>query len=456
MNYTAEKLTGYKEREAAGKHLDEIFRIINEKTRSKVESPVNKVLREGMIGGLANHTILITKEGKEIPIADSGAPVTDLNNELTGVVLVFRDQSKERAAQNDLFESAMQLKHSRRVARIGYYIYDIKNGTWESSEILDKLFGIDQDYRKDITGWLEIIHPEHKKVMQDYLDINVLENKEDFNKEYRIINKKDNKIYWVYGPGNLEFDKNGEPVKMFGTIQDITQRKNDEEILLYQKSFLQQMGKMAKVGGWEFDPVTGKGIWTEEIALIHDLNPNEEISLAKGLGFYSVDSRIKIEKAINDAVESGKPYDLELELVNAKGIHKWVRTIGKPSSENGKNMKILGSFQDITETKVAELSLRESEEKFRNIVETANEGIMIADSEGVISFVNCALAKMLGYIQSEIIGKDIIELISSSEAEDFKLKMSERERGVHDIFERKYKRKDGDGFNRIGFRCFIV
>ena len=77
MNYTAEKLTGYKEREAAGKHLDEIFRIINEKTRSKVESPVNKVLREGMIGGLANHTILITKEGKEIPIADSGAPVTD-------------------------------------------------------------------------------------------------------------------------------------------------------------------------------------------------------------------------------------------------------------------------------------------------------------------------------------------------------------------------------------------
>ena len=105
MNPVAERLTGWMEAEARGKPLEEVFRIINEETRAAVENPVQRVLREGLVVGLANHTLLIARDGAERPIADSGAPIRDENGAVIGVVLVFRDQSEERAAQSALRES---------------------------------------------------------------------------------------------------------------------------------------------------------------------------------------------------------------------------------------------------------------------------------------------------------------------------------------------------------------
>ena len=102
INPIAEKLTGWRLADARGKPLDEIFRIVNEQTRETVESPVAKVLREGGIVGLANHTVLIHRAGHETAIEDSGAPICDDAGAITGVVLVFRDATEERAAKNAL------------------------------------------------------------------------------------------------------------------------------------------------------------------------------------------------------------------------------------------------------------------------------------------------------------------------------------------------------------------
>jgi PAS domain S-box-containing protein len=101
-NPIAESLTGWSLAEARGRPLEEVFRIVNENTRETVESPVAKVLREGGIVGLANHTVLIHKTGRETAIEDSGAPICDATGATTGVVLVFRDATQERAAQNAL------------------------------------------------------------------------------------------------------------------------------------------------------------------------------------------------------------------------------------------------------------------------------------------------------------------------------------------------------------------
>ena len=105
MNPVAESLTGWREAEALGRPLEEVFRIVNEETRLPVESPVARVLREGTVVGLANHTSLIARDGTERPIADSGAPVRTADGALAGVVLVFRDQSAERAAEQALRKS---------------------------------------------------------------------------------------------------------------------------------------------------------------------------------------------------------------------------------------------------------------------------------------------------------------------------------------------------------------
>jgi len=101
-NPVAEKLTGWPLAEARGRSLDEVFHIVNEDTRVPVESPVTKVLREGGIVGLANHTVLIRRDQAETAIEDSGAPILDDAGNMTGVVLVFRDATQERAAQKAL------------------------------------------------------------------------------------------------------------------------------------------------------------------------------------------------------------------------------------------------------------------------------------------------------------------------------------------------------------------
>ncbi|MDI6796361.1 MAG: PAS domain S-box protein [Desulfatibacillaceae bacterium] len=110
MNPVAEELTGWSQGEASGRPVEEVFVIINEHTRAPVESPVARVLRDGQVAGLANHTLLIAKDGREVPIADSGAPIRIEEGKVEGVVLVFRDQTQERNARKALEESEARVR----------------------------------------------------------------------------------------------------------------------------------------------------------------------------------------------------------------------------------------------------------------------------------------------------------------------------------------------------------
>ena len=105
MNGVAQKLTGWKLEEAERRPVSDIFRIINEESRVPVESPVDKVLREGVTVGLANHTVLIRKDGSEVPIDDSGAPIRETDGAIRGVILVFRDFSEHKAAEHALHQA---------------------------------------------------------------------------------------------------------------------------------------------------------------------------------------------------------------------------------------------------------------------------------------------------------------------------------------------------------------
>jgi PAS domain S-box-containing protein len=102
MNRVAEKVTGWNFAEGRGRAAAEVFHILNEETREPASSPVERVIREGVTVGLANHTLLVRRDGTEIPIDDSGAPIRDVDGRLCGVVLVFRDFSDHRNAERDL------------------------------------------------------------------------------------------------------------------------------------------------------------------------------------------------------------------------------------------------------------------------------------------------------------------------------------------------------------------
>ena len=110
MNPIAETLTGWSRAEATGQPLTEVFRIVNEETRTVVESPVERVLREGRIVGLANHTVLLSRSGSERSIADSAAPIVDKDSTLRGVVLVFRDMTSEHEVQQSIVASEQRYR----------------------------------------------------------------------------------------------------------------------------------------------------------------------------------------------------------------------------------------------------------------------------------------------------------------------------------------------------------
>ncbi|MGL4553626.1 MAG: PAS domain-containing protein, partial [Gemmataceae bacterium] len=111
LNPVAESLTGWTQADAAGRPLEEIFRIINQDTRHTVESPTVRALRDGVIVGLANHTLLISKDGTERPIDDSAAPIRNEQDEVAGVVLVFRDIT-ERYRQERTIQDTLNYAHN--------------------------------------------------------------------------------------------------------------------------------------------------------------------------------------------------------------------------------------------------------------------------------------------------------------------------------------------------------
>ncbi|HQU33038.1 MAG TPA: PAS domain S-box protein [Thermoanaerobaculaceae bacterium] len=289
MNPVAETLTGWREADAAGKPLPEVFRIVNERTRATVENPVERVLREGVVAGLANHTLLIACDGTERPIADSGAPIRGDGGGIIGVVLVFRDQTKERAAEGTLKEREFWLSESQRVARLGSYVLDFVTGAWTSSPMLDEIFGIDAGYARNVEGWGAVVHPEERSELLDYL-AHLMATRGRFDKEYRIARISDGAERWVAGFGELTFDPSGRPLRMIGTIQDITERKTAQQRLDASERRYRELFLAHPMPMWVYDLETMRFLavndaavekygWSHEefLALtLHDIRPPED------------------------------------------------------------------------------------------------------------------------------------------------------------------------------------
>jgi PAS domain S-box-containing protein len=161
MNPVAQELTGWREEEATGRPLEEIFNIINETSRQPVENPVAKVRRLKRIVGLANHTVLIRKDGSEIAIDDSGSPILNESGQLTGVVMVFRDVSMERRTRAALLANEKLAVAGRLAATIAHEIHN------PLDSVANLLYLLQQDPKGDETKhFLDIAQSELSRVTQ--------------------------------------------------------------------------------------------------------------------------------------------------------------------------------------------------------------------------------------------------------------------------------------------------
>ncbi len=389
MNPVAEKLTGWSENEAKGISIKEVFKIINEVSLKEVINPVYLVLKEGNIVGLANHTLLIAKDGNQLPIADSGAPIRNEKGEIIGVVLVFRDQSKERENQRKINEALFRLKRAELASKSGNWEIHLDTQKVKSSEGAREIYGIkgeefDYNYIKSIPL------PEYRPLL-DAAFKRLIEDNNPYDLEFKIMLPNTGEIKDIHSLSY--FDK--EQRILFGTIQDITQRKQIELALRKseelhkvffdanldmmfvkddQRRYLIANSSMANFFGKPKEELIGK---TDEI-----LADNSRIYPCKS-------SDLK-------ALESIIPFTVEEQLGD-----RIFETTKFPLRLNGVTNGIGGIIRDITERKKGEKLIRTLNEAVKH----SPVAITIADADGNIEFVNKEYITLTQYTLDDLKGK---------------------------------------------------
>lgn len=299
-----------------------------------------------------------------------------------------------------------RLAEVQRVAKLGYYSYDIgKNTIYRSQALLDML-GIEADHPTDAAGWFALVHPDQRVMMAEYLTT-LIQQRQNFDKEYQIIHGKSGQVRWVHGLGQLRLDGAGAPVELFGTVQDITERKAAEEALvkseLTYRELIDGMNETVWVIGVDEKFIDVNRTASEMLQYSReelltmgplDIDPSITEVTIKQREHSFAQNRIRIFESTHTR-KDGKRIPIEIQSTKV--------------TYNGQ-AATLSIARDITERKQAEAALQKSETTNRllaAVVHQAREAIVITDLQGNIDYVNPAHEAMTGYTADELLGQEL-------------------------------------------------
>lgn len=166
----------------------------------------------------------IIENGEVVQIVGSKKDITD-NKRIEAELLVSIENA--RAANHEAVKNEKTLLEAQRIAHIGSYELCFKKELWDSSEELDRIFGIDNNYIRSIKGWIDLVQEDWQQIMERYF-YDSIRSKNTFDMIYKIVNRKSGEERWVHGIGEFTYDEQDQPLKMVGSIQDITDRVNFE------------------------------------------------------------------------------------------------------------------------------------------------------------------------------------------------------------------------------------
>jgi PAS domain S-box-containing protein len=383
-----------------------VFHIVNEETRSDAESPVERVLREGVVVGLANHTLLIGRGGDERPIADSGAPIRDEGGDVTGVVLVFRDQAEERAAQHALEESERKFRDIVGSLDEAYYLCTVDGRLEDHNPAFNRIMGIDPE--RDLRGsrmpdfWRD---PDDRKVyVAELLATGVVRN---FVANARQV---DGQFIVVIVNSHLLRDEAGGPLRIEGTFADFTDHKRMEDALRESEEKYRNLFDNAEVGMYR-SRLDGSGIVALNQRLADIFGFTREEMLASPATIRWADP-VAREEMVRLVREHGQLRDHEIDIVTKGGEVRTALASIKLYPGEG---YLEGTVVDITERRRAVETLKEREKRLAALYDNVNEVIFYLDLEGEdryrIHSINPAFTKATGLTAAQVVGKLISEII---------------------------------------------
>ncbi len=446
MNPEAERLTGWKEAEARGEPLEKVFHIIHEETGERVECPVDRVLREGAVVGLANHTLLRSRDGTEHPIADSGAPIRGDDGALRGVILVFRDQTEERAGRKALEASEERYRSLVENLEVGIASSDPREVFTFANPAAEKIFSVPRGTLDGRSLREFLTESEYARV----LDQTVRRARGERSTYDLTITRPDGEERHLQVTGIPQLGPGGAYTGTFGTMQDVTEKRAAEADLARERALMRTL--MDNVPDFiYFKDLRGRFILANKACAEH-LGVSDPLELVgkSGFDFYSAQYAEAAFENEQQVISSGQPIiDVEEQETWPDRPDSWVSTTGMPL-RNQKN-EIIGTFavsRDITERRKMESSLRESEEHYRNTFMNAPFGIFHSTADGKLVSANSAHARMLGYESPEemieaVNRKTVAEVLYAEPQRRLHVVRDLLQHGGWRTFPNTYRTKDG-------------
>lgn len=322
------------------------------------------------------------------------------------LIVIANDVTEQKIAQQAVLQNQTLLKEAQRTANIGHYVFEINSNRWYNSEQLDAIFGIDDSFVKNIETWKSIIHPLDRDLMLHHLLVEVIQEHKTFDKEYRIIRNYDNAVRWVHGLGQLKLDENGNASEMFGTIQDITERKEAETQLLRTQ--------------FSMDKANDAIYWINKDGCFEYVNEaackNLEYTYDEliNLKIFDVDKRATLEGWQNwfDNMRIIKTIQLETEQTTKHGHIVPIEIVANYMLFAGKEL-VACFVRDISERKSVEEALRDSEERYKLIAENSADVIWILDiQQEKFTYISPSVKKLRGLTPEEVIAQPMKDAVT--------------------------------------------
>ena len=392
--------------------VDEIRRLglatrnlIAKPDRPLVRESTEKLFRGEIVSGLAAR--VLRKDGSSFPAEFSATLIRDSSGRPEAFLSTLRDITTRVQVETALIRSEAALVDAERTARFGHYDYDITKDFWISSPTLDEIFGIGPGYSMTAAGWLALVHPLDRDLMQEYFVHQIIESGGSFDREYRICRANNGEIRWVWGLGRTELDSDGRPARMFGTIQDVTDRKNSEAALVASEHRFRKLFEESADAIFWADPESGLLVEANRAAeLLVGRSRTELIGMLQS-ALHPPQESERYEGVFREhsGGEGGATH--EGEVVHSSGRRIPVSIRGTVVEIEGRRL-LQGVFRDETETRRAQAALAESEERLREILERIGDCVYSVRMAGDL---------MLGEV--EYVGPQI-ERIAGIQPEQFR------------------------------------
>jgi PAS domain S-box-containing protein len=230
MNPTAERLTGWTLADAYGHPLAEILRIVNATSRETVPDPVQLVMARGEVVGLANHTVLLARDGREYHIADSAAPIRNATGKIVGAVLVFSDVTERKQIEEQLANFSQRLLLATSAARLAVWDWNVRENTMVWDDRMFELYGVSLDTSSNnIDAWMNGLHPEDKEAAIAECQA-ALAGEREFDTVFRVL-RPDGTVKHLKANALVIRGEDGKPARMLGTNADVTDQVQAETAL---------------------------------------------------------------------------------------------------------------------------------------------------------------------------------------------------------------------------------